>query len=221
MGTLGNKIFLLVSELLLGSIPQLVAANKKVSKNLKKRKKLGPSDQDPGASLPLEKVRKHHEHELSRRKNLEDKAKTNITAVTIAVTVLFSGLTLLGNDKIITASGTTRTTLICVLVFCVVNFILGGLFAMWALQVGELWLPGLSHELLDEREQAAHLLYAIELNQLETIIRYNWLSASYYCIRNAVFTLSVLVLIIAAHLLKYTLYTPYPQQQLLLKTLCL
>ncbi len=164
MGALDNKIFTLTSELLLGTLPQVLLANKKVSKQLKKLKKLDLPEQDPRTSLPLEKVRKHHEHELSRRRTLEDKAKTNITAVTIAVSILFSGLTLLGNDKIIAASGSTRTILICALVFCVANFVLGGLFALWALQVGALYSPTLSQELWDDKDQAAYLLMSEEFS---------------------------------------------------------
>jgi hypothetical protein len=202
MGALIKKTGLLVSEYLLGSVPRILAVNRKVAKRIRKLSSLELPHQDPRASVSLEKVRKHHENELSRRKILEDKAKTNVTAVTIAVSVLFSGLTMLGNEKLVEAAGTTRIALIVALVFCVANFVLGGLFAMWVLQVGPLYSISLSQELLEDKEQVVFLLRAIELNQLETTARYNWLTASYYCIRNAVFTLSVFVVIAAAHLLK-------------------
>jgi|GEM_PF-6923179 len=202
MGALNSKMLNYTSGILLGATPQLLAANQKVAKRMRKLSVSEISSQDPRAAVPLEKVQEYHENELSRRKALEDKAKTNVTAVTIAISVLFSGLTVVGNDKIIATSGAMRSILICALIFCVANFVLGGLFAMRTLQAGPLQSLSLNHELLDEKERVGILLRAIDLNEMDTMIRYNWLSASYRCIKNAVFALSSFVVIVTMHILR-------------------
>ena len=151
------------------------------------------------ANLPADMIRRHEDAAAHRLRAIEAKARANLLSITVGVAVLFAGLDLL------TAGGMgvelARWVQVLVafgFVAAVLYFLVGGLMALRALEVERVFVPRLEEEA--ERsalERAMQALWDLKQNEKTVFLRTNALSSSSYGLRNGVFCLTVLVLLLA------------------------
>src|ERR1700723_3779070 len=134
------------------------------------------------------------EREESRRKSLEEKARSNLTVVAVCSALVFTGLTFLMGQGIVTGSY-AKPILLISFFLSVLYFVGGAVFALRALQIDRTWALNLD----DERQSSGfvdlQVLY-LGLNTLQTNIKANWISVSFSCLRNAVVSILVFAAVV-------------------------
>ncbi len=193
-----------VSEILhelAGNVFDLFEKNKKIREQIAA---LGDQQDEPDGdnadALPSgDRMLQYLDQEMARRRIIEDKAKTNALAITLALSAMLAGIALVGNlpesgDRILDA----LVWLVMLLQFLGIIFLLaGGLIALRTLGV----VPTQMWTLVDDRrgisEEAKKLEIAayLEFNQHYTNIKSNYVDTSYNCIRNGVITLALAALV--------------------------
>jgi len=133
-------------------------------------------------------IASHTDREGARRKSLEEKARSNLTVVSVCSTLVFAGLSFLIGQGI-TVRPHTRIILVTLFLLQVAYFAGSVVCALKALQITRTWVVS-----TDEERQPADFLRGLrlrylELNELETNIKANWTSVSFTCLRNAVISL--------------------------------
>ena len=129
---------------------------------------------------------------FQRKDKFEDKAKSNIVSVTIAVTLILGSIPLIkeflgGNIRIISCLG------IILFIFSVLYMIVAGLSAFTAIiEKNIVYTSTLKETDLDEIRQA------IEGNNYYNLIRNNLINASYRCIRNSLVCMFLVMLLLIA-----------------------
>ena len=138
-------------------------------------------------------VRRHQDNQVKRLKSIEDKAKTNLLAVPLVVTVLYSGLELASGSEYATwIPEWVRIVSLMLSGLAVIYFLVGGAMALKVLEPWKWYTPSL-------RDEAAHKAkmrkvmasWAIEQNENTMLMRQNALNVSYYGIRNGAIFLAV------------------------------
>ncbi len=193
-----------VSEILhelTGNVFDLFEKNKKIREQIAVLgNQQDETDRDNADALPSgDRMLQYLDQEMARRRIIEDKAKTNALAITLALSAMLAGIALVGNlpesgDRILDA----LVWLVMLLQFLGIVFLLaGGLIALRTLGV----VPTQMWTLVDDRrgisEEAKKLEIAgyLEFNQHYTNIKSNYVDTSYNCIRNGVITLALAALV--------------------------
>ena len=186
---------------LMGNVFDLIQKNKRIRKNISA---LGNQQEgayvDDGASLPSgDAMLQYLDQEAARRRIIEDKAKTNALAITLALSAMLAGIALVGNlpgssnnflDKLV--------WLVMVLQFLGIVFLLfGGLLALRALGVvpTQMWTLADDRRSVSEEAKKLEIAGYLEYNQHYTNIKSNYVDTSYNCIRNGVITLAMAALV--------------------------
>ena len=153
--------------------------------------------------LTLDDLRRYVSSEDERRKSIEDKAKSNLVAITIGFPVLFAGLNfLVNNDARSIISGIWAIGALTLLILGVVYLIYGSLKALDALQVAPVYSPIPEVEsFMAEEDRKTNVLWCLQQNERTTRLRTNALSVSNRSIRNGVMTLAGLILLLAGLIL--------------------
>lgn len=151
------------------------------------------------SALSLEAARRYETDEASRRKGLEEKARGNLLAITLAFSILFAGLAFFTGQSTSTAvQQPWRNIGIGTLVFGMAFLLSGGFFALVALQVGEVFLMTPEEESgRSEADQAQLLLWCTKQNQRGAQLKVNALDISFKCIRNGVVLIAALSALLA------------------------
>src|SRR5713101_7332620 len=115
----------------------------------------------------------HTEGEASRRKSLEEKARSNLTVVSVCSTLVFTGLSFMAGQGV-TVGSHTRLMLVILFLLAVAYFVGGVVCALRALQITRTWVVN-----TDDEGQTVEILRGLrlrylELNELETNIKANW-----------------------------------------------
>ena len=185
-----------------GSLFELARANRIVSGKIDLLEKSDPALEyrDDGRSqLPANVLMQHLEEELTRRKVVEDKAKTNVLGITLAFSAMFAGVALISSNS--TVSGSCAdwwVWVLLVLLFIGVLFLLaGGALALSALRIAKTytWTPEDEVEHSAAEARAVRILWYLELNREGTRLKTNQVDASYSCIRNGVLALAVAAIV--------------------------
>ncbi len=151
------------------------------------------------AKLPADLIRRHEDAAADRLRAIEAKAKTNLLSITIGVAVLFAGLDLLaGGGMGVELAGWARVLVAVGLGASVLYFLVGGLMALRALEVERVFVPHLEEEAESSAlERSIQALWDLEQNNKTIFLRTNAVSSSSYGLRNGVFCLAALVVLMA------------------------
>ena len=134
--------------------------------------------------------------EESRRRSLEEKARSNLIVVSVCSTLVFTGLTFLTGQNIV-AEVYARRAFVTFYFVSVLYFVAAVVCALKALRVSKTWIVGPE----DESQSSVGALRGLRmsylaLNRSETNIKANWTDVSFACLRNAVIVLLVFTAIV-------------------------
>lgn len=158
--------------------------------------------------LTEDDLRRYINFESERRKSIEDKAKSNLVAITVGFTVLVASLNFVGKDELkAPLSGRWAILSFLLLVLGVVYLMYGGLKALDALQIARIFSPSPSDESgVCPAVRKTNLLWCLKQNERVSLLRANAVSVSYRSIRNGVISLALLILLIAGRILFFLSY---------------
>ena len=150
-------------------------------------------------NLEDEVIRRHQESEGKRLKSIEDKAKANLLGITIGVAVLFAGFNLItGEGPTSLAIGWVRIPSLILLAVAVCYLLAGGLMALKALRLRQLFSPSLREEAAaSQHMRAVQAVWVLKQNRRTAMMRTNALSVSFDGIRNGIISLAVAVVLLA------------------------
>jgi hypothetical protein len=136
-------------------------------------------------------IRQHHEQEKARRASIEDKAKKNLFAVTVATAAAVAGIGLMtGRDSSIVFRGPVGGVAGLALLVGILFLLFAALTALRAMRIWRVYDMALEDEAKETSVRKSLLLAYISLNQLHTTVRSNWAYASDACIRNGLLALA-------------------------------
>lgn len=150
---------------------------------------------DPRLVHTRESVRAARQFSIERLQRIEDKAKSTVLGVGIAVTVLGSAGTMLGKDGPLASLGIpARVGFAALFSFAVVFLLLSGYLAIRAYSIGSVWIPSLEDAapMVEEAQEKRIELFYYEQNIRIGTVRNNFMSASFVCLRNGLTLLGVL-----------------------------
>lgn len=149
--------------------------------------------------LPADLLLQHLDRELDRRRAIEDKAKTNVLAITLSFSAMLIGVALI--SRVTDSDDQVISWLVWAFalfqIYGALLLLTGGLLALHALRAVETYLWTLAdekRELTDEMMDA-EISWYVELNQYVTMLKSNSVDVSYYCIRNGLCAFAVAAII--------------------------
>ena len=138
--------------------------------------------------LPTDLLLQHLDRELDRRRVIEEKAKTNVLAITLSFSAMLIGVALI--SRVTNSDEQVVSWLVWAFallqIYGALLLLTGGLLALHALRAVETYLWTLADEsrgLTDEMKHA-EISWYVELNQYVTTLKSNSVDVSYCCIRN-------------------------------------
>jgi hypothetical protein len=195
-----TKVALKLDDVLLGSLVQLLRANRTVLGRVKSDD-LEDYKDDPRLGHSLAALQTARDASIVRLQRIEDKAKGTVIGVGIGVTVIGSASAFLGKDSPI-ASGAVglKIPLALLLGGSIVFLLVSGYLALRAYEIGQVWLPSLydSPPLVTDAEAKMMELQYIEQNYRMGTVRANYLSAAFDCLRNGLALLALAALVFLA-----------------------
>lgn len=182
-------VFLLSSiDQISGTIPNLIRANRIISKKILDKQNEELSSDDPRLKLTTAHLKEYYNSEIDRLSRIEEKARATVVGVTIAITIISAPSILLPTrlDDLLNQTNLVKWLLIISLILAIAFLLLSGYFAFLAFSVGEMSKPLLEDHisLKQENQIRKSFIKYIELNALRIIQRANLLSASMDCLRN-------------------------------------
>ena len=195
------RVILRIFNGVTGSLFELARANRIVSGKIDRLEKSDPAleyKDDGRSQLPENVLMQHLEGELTRRKVVEDKAKTNVLGFTLAFSAMFAGVALISSNSTVSGSRADWWVGVLLVLFIGVLFLLaGGALALSALRIAKTyaWTPEDEVEYSAAEARAVRILWYLELNQEGTRLKTNQVDASYSCIRNGVLALAVAAIV--------------------------
>ena len=155
----------------------------------------------PGYPLfDLNVLLRHMHEEQGRRQNIEDKAKTNILGITLAFTVILA--TVAFAPRITDAGKDITDWFICTFMalqlYGIFFLITGGWLALKTLRVARNYIWTLQDERDNNTMEAknAEISWYLQNNQEVSVLKSNFLDASYSCIRNGVAALAISAMLV-------------------------
>ena len=192
------KAFLNLPNEVTGQLFTLWKRNCQVQNQIKCLERCKPS---PGYPLfDLNVLLRHLHEEQGRRQIIEDKAKTNILGITLAFTVILatvafaSRITDVGKDN----PDWVIWAFIALQLYGILFLIAGGWLALKTLRIARNYIWTLQ----DERDNAtaearnAEIAWYLQNNQQVSLLKSNFLDASYSCIRNGVAALAISAILV-------------------------
>ena len=141
------------------------------------------------------------DQEQSRRRLIEEKAKTNVLAITIAVSAMIAGMAVASevagvNER---CTGWIVWPVMAAQGIGIAFLLAGGIVALKALRVAETYMWTLGREKLNMTTEAINveLSWCLQFNQYVTSIKSNQIETSYSCIRNGIIALGVATFLVA------------------------
>ena len=138
--------------------------------------------------------------EQARRRSIEEKAKTNVLAITIAFSAMIAGVAIASEIAGIAnrSAGWMVWPIIASQSVGIVFLLTGGVVALNALRVTDtyMWTLRLESQNMTTEEINARVSWALEVSQYITSIKSNQVNTSYACIRNGVIALALAALFV-------------------------
>ena len=182
---------------LTGNIVEFLQKNRQVRRQIKELaddEQNSVSSNDLATLPPTEDMLRYLEKEMSRRRIIEEKAKTNALAITLALSAMLAGVALVGS---LTDSGDSPLSWLVWIVIPlqaigIVFLLTGGLLALNALRTvpTQMWTVEDDKRNLKDEEKPSEIASFLVFNQHYTNIKSNHVETSYSCIRNGVIVLA-------------------------------
>lgn len=187
MSSLPASVFSFLEREVLAGVPLAIRGERKFRSDQSEIEKTIEENARATTEISAASITALKEQEQSRRKALEEKARSSLTVVSICSTLVFTGLTFLTGQGLV-AGARVRLALLLLFFFAVLYFVGGAISALRALQITRTWILNVN----DERQTSgARELVYLDLNTMETNIKANWTDVSFACLRNAVVSLLV------------------------------
>lgn len=141
-------------------------------------------------------VEKEYNKSIERIKQFEEKAKTNLVAISIAVTIMF-GLIKPINEMYEKYTNVWIKVILSIISILLVFFMLyAGITALKVLMEKNI-VYKISVKELQLNDESLKKVYGMdaELNEISNVVRNNYINTSYKCIRNALILLSVIFIL--------------------------
>ena len=155
--------------------------------------------------LPKSVLIGYLDQEQSRRRTIEEKAKTNVLAITIAASAMIAGVAVASEVAGIheRCAGWIVWPVVVAQGIGIIFLLAGGIVALNALRVAETYMWTLGREKMNMTIEAinAELSWCLQFNQCVTSIKSNQVETSYICIRNGIIALGLAALLMAVLLL--------------------
>ena len=149
----------------------------------------------PSSMVPKSVLLGFLEQEQTRRRTIEEKAKTNVLAITIAFSAMIAGVAVASEIAGIAdrSAGWMVWPIIVSQSVGIAFLLAGGLVALNTLRVAEtyMWTLRLENRNMTIEEINARISWSLEISQYITSVKSNQLETSYTCIRNGVIALAV------------------------------
>lgn len=151
--------------------------------------------------LAKETIEKLTAKEAERKKTIEDKAKTNVTAVTIAIALVTTILTVINGANTYSYFSNHPLTVYLILIFIIgfIYLVISGFSAFRALQLNVVYDLYLNDEIQlvgkSEESRNGRMIKNLELNYVGTPQREAYVTASYQAMKNGLYALVSFVLL--------------------------
>lgn len=194
------KILKKVKSILSDIVPSI--SNNKVNKELKEKieskdaslKEFCSIEWTSGEenNISLEDIKQLYEKEITRKNYMEEKAKINIIAITIAITLIIGAYDLCENLYNSFSSPAITWIIFAFFSIGVLYMISAGIISIQTI-VNEnvVYLLDDSDLGLEEDAIAKNTISYIQKNRIQNIVRNNNINTSYICIRNALICLFI------------------------------
>lgn len=167
-----------------------LAAKERIGKDAEARSK--------ATQVGLDCLRPHFDAERERRRSIEEKARANLAAITIALTIVVVGpgslVAQVGTTKLL---GLAELPIAILLAIAAMYFLWAGHMALKALLLREWWQLTPDEELWDEEKRAEHTWWYVVMNQKVTLEKTNALDVSYTGMKCGMATLVLLLFALA------------------------
>jgi len=196
-----SKFIPLIFDQTLGTVPSLIRANRILRSKILNLQVEGITDSDPRLQLPIDHLKDHFKLEIERLDRIEDKARSTVLGVGIAISLATPSVLLPTRTTTFANEPLYFKLLLTIAIGLAVAFLLmSGFFALTAYKVGEISFPRIDNHpsLVSEDKIREDLVLIIDLNVLRIIQKANLLSASMDCLRNG---LLLFFLVLAVSLL--------------------
>lgn len=194
-----KSILLGIDRILLGSLAFLLLANSKVKRSLANARAKGICDNDNRLALPSKVLEEAFGAHKKRLERIEDKAKNNVFAVAIAISVLTAGVGFYAKDspladECVFIKGAAAILLVAAMIYLLLSAVL----SLHSYKVGQIYYPNLEDrpELSEGKEWQRGLLVCLEMNQKIILIRANCLTTSMNCLVNGMVAVSIFFLFV-------------------------
>ena len=146
----------------------------------------------------LQVLQRHLEAEGDRRKSIEEKARANLAAITIALTIIVAGpASLVALARTPPEWGIGSIPIPALLAIAALYFVWAGHMALKALLLRQWWQLAPAEELWDEEKRAEHTWWYVLMNKKVTLEKTNALDVSYTGMKCGMATLVVVVVALA------------------------
>jgi hypothetical protein len=167
-----------------------LAARERVGKDEEVRRR--------AAQVGLATLKPYLDAERERRKSIEEKARANLAAITIALTIVVAGPTsLVAQIGKRGELASIQLPVVVLLAIAALYFLWSGHMALRALLLREWWQLVPEEELWDEAKRAEHTWWYVLMNQKVTIEKTNALDVSYTGMKCGMVTLVLLLVALA------------------------
>ena len=182
----------------LGTIPKLIVANAKIKRKIDNLKNTTIKNEDSRLKLSLKFIKQYFSSEIERLNRIEDKARSTIIGVTIAISIITGPSLLLPSrlDEFNQQPCLIKWLFVISLLLAVFFLLISGYLSFLAFRVGQVSKPLLVNGSGNTTKIEEKKLYIkfIETNKYRIMQRSNFLAASMDCLRNGLvlfFTLLV------------------------------
>lgn len=195
-----NKIL----ELILPTI-----ASSKVNKNLKLKNQQSAQGilqyTNDGENITMASLRQKYKDTYDAKNKLEDKAKTNVIGITIAITLIMGSVGILSTIEAKCSSIIFQWVAFLMFFIAILYLLVAGILSIKVL-CNENIMYDISLKSLSQNDNESKYEYdeCIAKNKNQNLIRNNMIFSSYACIRNAVFCMIVIFILVAF---------PFPHQE--------
>ena len=169
-------------------------SNKKVKEKIKAQINLNcPSENIDLNTIALDDLQQLYNDNKDLKNKLEDKAKTNIIGVTIAVTLILGAYSLIQNITAKHHLSFFFWIAFSLFVLSVIYMLAAGIHSIHVLTAeNEFYFPNVG---LSDNDRKKDLDKIIGLNNAKNTIRNNYIFTAYECIRNSLFCLFAVMVI--------------------------
>lgn len=143
--------------------------------------------------VPLKIAEKTYNETLDRKKTIEDKAKINVLGVTIFTSLVTALSTSIIKIYSVIENNVIRYIVFIIVVAAIIYMLYGGILALEVLMnKNKIYLLNEDEQILNKRLRKKIYGRNIDLNGYSNLIRTNYITSSYQCIRNGLYILLVI-----------------------------